>query len=399
VIPAELEPLLAPLERFEGMRRRAARLGDRLIDLSFANPYAGERPGVRTALRETLDDVRTLDLQYTPFGGSVLSRRAAADALASSHALPFAFRDVTLTPGAMSALQLALRTIGRQGDEVLIPTPCWLDHPLYVRALGLRPKLVPSRSDDLTPDLDALRAAASARTCAVLLSIPGNPTGRRCDPRTLRALGAALGEVERTHGTEVTLVADETHRDYETAPYASACSHHARTIVVYSFGKYHLLQGQRLGYAAVSPRHPRRDDVGQELVRWSRITGIPGPDALMQRALPRLLALRHDLSELGAARALTVDRLRSIGCEPVEPDATMFVYARIPKGWPDDEAFASALARRGVLVLPAAVFHHAGFVRLAVMAPTDQLEQAMERIAEVVSHPPSSSPEVLHAVR
>ncbi|HEX5146491.1 MAG TPA: aminotransferase class I/II-fold pyridoxal phosphate-dependent enzyme [Conexibacter sp.] len=394
MIPAELELLLAPLERFEGVRRRAARLGDRLIDLSFANPSAGERPGVRAALRETLDDVRALDLQYTPTGGSVLSRRAAADALASSHALPFAVRDVTLTPGATAALQLALRTAGRRGGEVLIPAPCWLDHPLYARAVGLEPRLVPARSDDLSLDLDALRAAASARTCAVLLSVPGNPTGRRCDPRTLSALGAALGEIERTHGTEVTLIADETHRDYEAAPYASACAHHARTLVVYSFGKYHLLQGQRLGYAAVSPRHPRRDDAGRELVRWARIAGVAAPTALMQRALPRLLALRHDLSQLSAARALTVDGLRAVGCEPVTPDATLFVYARVPDGWPGDEAFAAALARRGVLVLPAALFHHAGFVRLAMTEPADRLERALERIGDVAAHP-----EVLDAVR
>jgi aspartate aminotransferase len=282
---------------------------------------------------------------------------------------------------------------------VLIPTPCWLDHPLYVRALGLQPKLVPSRGDELSLDLDGLLAAASARTCAVLLSVPSNPTGRRCDPHALAALGATLEEIERAHGTEVTFIADETHRDYESTPYASACSFYARTVVVYSFGKYHLLQGQRLGYAAVSPHHPRRDDVGRELVRWLRITGVAAPTALMQRALPRLLALHHDLSVVGTARALVVGRLRSIGCEPVTPDATIFVYARTPDEWPDDEAFAAALAHHGVLVLPAALFHHSGFVRLAMTATTDRLEEAMERIAEVVSNPPSRSPETIHAVR
>ena len=91
-----------------------ARLGDRLCDLSYANPYEGVRQGARQALRETLDDERPLDLQYAPFGGQTLARRAAADALRESHDLPFAGEDVVLTPGAMSALQLALQGGGRR---------------------------------------------------------------------------------------------------------------------------------------------------------------------------------------------------------------------------------------------------------------------------------------------
>jgi aspartate/methionine/tyrosine aminotransferase len=110
VIPAELEPLLEPLERFERIRRGVARLGDRLCDLSYANPYEGAARGAREALRHTLDEERQLDLQYAPFGGQTLARRAAADALRESHGLPFAAGDVVLTPGAMSALHIALRS-------------------------------------------------------------------------------------------------------------------------------------------------------------------------------------------------------------------------------------------------------------------------------------------------
>ena len=69
MIPPDLEELLEPLERFEAIRRKVAKLGDRLCDLSYANPYEGVSDAVRAAIRASLDDERLLDLQYSPFGG------------------------------------------------------------------------------------------------------------------------------------------------------------------------------------------------------------------------------------------------------------------------------------------------------------------------------------------
>ena len=89
MIEPALEVLLEPLERFEAMRRRVVRLGDRLCDLSYANYYEGPQSAAVQVLRKALDDDRLLGLQYAPFGYT-LARRSVADALRSSHVLPFA---------------------------------------------------------------------------------------------------------------------------------------------------------------------------------------------------------------------------------------------------------------------------------------------------------------------
>jgi aspartate aminotransferase len=383
MIPPELRELLEPLERFESLRRRAARLGARLSDLSYANPYERVGADARAALVETLADERTLDLQYSPFGGQTLSRRAVADALRESHRLEFGFDAVVLTPGAMAALHLALRASCDPGGEVLVPVPCWLDYPLYARALGLVPRPVPLSAGSFDLDVDALAATISPRTRAVLLSHPANPTGRNYRRDVLADLSDALGEAESRLGCRVTLIADETHRDFlPAADYVSAASLFARTIVVYSFGKYHFMQGQRLGYAAVSPRHPETD-LASEMVRWARITGIATPTALMQRAVPRLLALRHDLGWLSLWRARVLDELRNAGYEPVEPDGTLFVYVPTPPGYNDDFEFVSELATRRVLALPAPVFHHEGYFRLSLTGSEQMLLQALPALQEL----------------
>jgi aspartate aminotransferase len=383
VIGPELESLLEPLERFEAIRRRVARLGNRLCDLSYANPYEGARAAARQALSETLQEERLLDLQYSPFGGETLARRAVADALRDSHGLPFSYDDVILTPGAMSALQLSLRATAEPGSEALIPVPCWLDHPLFARFTGHEPRLVPL-DDDLDLDLDAVEHGLSKRTRAVVLAHPANPSGRTYRPEVLAALADVLRRGEERFGSTITLISDEAHRDFAEG-YTSPVTAYQRTVVVYSFGKYHFIQGQRLGYAAVAPEHPQRKTLARELVRWARVTGTATPTALMQRALPRLLALRHDHGWLVPARERLVAELERAGYDVVVPDATLFVYARTPAGYADDFEFAERLARRGVLALPAPVFHHTGHFRLSLTASEEMVARALPVIEELAA--------------
>ena len=96
MISHELEDLLEPLEQFESIRRQAVKLGPRLADLSYANPYDGPQAAARATIRAALDEERSLDLQYTPFGGQTLARRAVADHLRLMTGRPYVFSDVIL---------------------------------------------------------------------------------------------------------------------------------------------------------------------------------------------------------------------------------------------------------------------------------------------------------------
>jgi aspartate aminotransferase len=377
VIHSDLERLLEPLERFEGLRRRVVRKGDRLCDLSYANPYRGVHETAKAAIREAIENERLLGLQYTPFGGQTLARRFVADALRASHGLDFTFQDVVLTPGAMGAVQLALRTAGRPGDHVVIPIPCWLDYPLYARFTDLVSILVPLGANSFDLDVAAVAGAVTSRTCAVLLCHPANPTGRSYGLGALSALAEALRDAEDRTGARITLIADETHRDFlEPGEYHSATAVFDRSLIVYSFGKYHFMQGQRLGYVATSPRHPGREAAAAELVRWARITGLATPTAVMQRAIPKLLALEHDRGWLIRWRKRFVEELETSGYSVVRPDGTLFVYVRTPAEY-DDFEFAEVLALADVLVLPAPVFHHESYFRVSLTGGEHILERAL----------------------
>lgn len=379
-LDSAVEAFLAPQERFEELRRTwAFRAGRKLCDLSYANPYDGPSPEAFAALRATLDSAEGLDLQYTPYGGATIPRRLVADRLEETHGLPFHWRDVVLTPGAMAALAVAFRAFGGppgEGGEIVIPTPCWLDYPLYAAQLGLRPVLVPADPATLRLDLDALAGALSPRTRAVVVTQPGNPSGLLASRAELRELGRLL-ESHR-QGPAPWLISDEAHRDVvmpgERFVSPATCYH--RTVVVYSFGKHLALQGQRIGYVAVSPRAPDHQSLARHLERLCRAQGFCTPTALMQHALGRLLGLSAPVEAVAARRDRVVERLVAAGYDLVPSQATFFLYPRSPV--PDDFAFVEALAREGVLVLPASLFHDRGRFRISLTGSEGMIDRALD---------------------
>jgi aspartate aminotransferase len=379
-LSARLEELLAVQERVDTLRDEAIRrAGAGLADLAYANSYDGAPAEVLEVLRGALAPARPLDLQYTPYGGGTVARRLVAESLTASHGDRFQFRDVVLTPGAMAALNVVFRAVREDvgAGEVLVVTPCWLDYPLYLENLGLGARLVPVQPRSLRLDLAAIEAALGPQTRAVILSQPANPSGVLYGADELRALGELLGRAARPP----LLISDECHRGFVLPgqTFVSPMAFYDRTCLVYSMGKSLFLQGQRIGYLAVSPRHPDRRPFARLLERLMRVTGFCTPTALMQQALEGLLPLRPDLTALIDRRARALDGLERAGYKVVPSQATFFLY---PESRGDDMTFTERLARRGVLVLPAGVFHHRGHFRISLTARDDMLARALTVLAE-----------------
>lgn len=378
----EIEQYLAAQERFEMLRKQTQlQYGRELSDLGYANAWDGPPPAALNAIREALDSSRALDLQYTPYGGTTITRRLVATGLATSHGLPFDWREIVMTPGAMAALNVlfrALKTSGR--DEVIIVSPCWIDYPLYLANLGIQPVFASVDPTSLRLDLGRIAAALTPRTRAIVLSQPANPSGLIYTRAELEALAALL---KQHSGGEIMLISDECHRDmvYDGNPFVSPAEVYDNTCLVYSFGKRFFMQGQRTGYAAVSPRAPQARALSQLLERLCRIMGFCTPTALMQLAARKLLEIKPDISGIVARRTRILEALTAGGYEFHPSQATFFIYPCAPGG--DDEAFAARIASKGVLVLPASVFHHTGFFRVSLTAPDDQIERAATALLAV----------------
>jgi aspartate aminotransferase len=385
-LPAAVASLAAPQERFEQLRERTLlRKTTRVHDLAYANAHDGAPADVVAAIQAALAGHRTLDLQYTPYGGATLTRRLIAQSLGTMGGEPVPWRQVVMTPGAMAGLNLLFRAVRRDGqrDHAVVLTPCWFDYPLYLAHLGYELSLVPVQPASLRLDIDAIARALTADTRIVVLSQPINPTGLLHRADELRELGQVLARAP----SPPLLVSDESHRDLvfpDHTPLAAPADHYPATCSVYSFGKAWFMQGQRIGYVAVSPRMPDAPAFAARLAVWCRVMGFCTPTALMQLAVRALLGRRPDLTAIGARRARAIRCLQAAGYQLVPSQATCFLYPQVP--WAiDDFAFAELLAEEGVLVLPAAVFHHRGHFRLALTARDADLDRALELMTAIAA--------------
>jgi aspartate aminotransferase len=383
---ARLRSLLEVQERLDEIFTAARRLhGHRLSDLSYANPYDGPDAEVRAIMRAVLDADHPLQLQYTPYGGRPPARRAAARQLAAVHDLPYDWGDVVLTPGAMSALAITFRYLyERPGDEVIVVTPCWHDYPVYLEGVGLEPVLVPLTRPSFDIDCDAIRERLRhGRVAGVVISQPANPTGILYGESSLRDLASVLSECPRPP----LLISDEAHRDYVFPParMVSPARFYERTLTIYSFGKSLRIQGQRIGYVAVSPKHPERQALAGALRDACRFTGACTPTALMQHALPELIRHAPRTDVFRQRREQLVAALRGIGYALAPGDHTFFVYARSPIA--DDMLFAGRLAEQGLLVAPGTLFHDPGHFRLSVTATEQMIQDAIPILARLACQP------------
>ena len=378
----DIEKYLQPQERFETLRQHTTlRFGPRLCDFSYANSYDGPNTSVIAAIRKSLDSRRALDMQYTPYGGSTQTRRMVAQKLSESHGCRFNWRNVVLTPGAMAALNVLFRAVRHDGEanEIIVITPCWLDYPLYLANLGIKPVFVPMSEDMCGLDLDRIADALRPTTRAIVITQPANPAGTLISREQLLELGELLEASE----SRPLLISDECHRDvvFEPNRFFSPIECYDNTCVVYSFGKSLFMQGQRLGYAAVSPRADGAAAWSVHLERLCRTMGFCTPTALMQLAVRSLLGERPDLSPIERRRERTIQLLGEAGYRIVPSQATFFLYVSSPDL--DDFAFAEALADRGVLVLPSSIFHHSGHFRVSFTASDEMVDRALPIFAEV----------------
>jgi aspartate aminotransferase len=373
----DIESFLAPQERYERLRETAQRrTGRDLSDLGYANFYGGPPTPVIESIRESLNNDRALDFQYTPYGGATITRRLVAERLSKSLGLCFGWRSVIMTPGAMGALNILFRALRAEDSigEVIVVVPSWFDYPLYLVNLGLKPVFIPVVPETLRLDMNRIADAISPATRAIILSHPANPTGLIYSPQELSELAGFLAA--KSHN-RILLISDECHRDtiFHGCQFRSPAEYYDTTCIVYSFGKVFHIQGQRIGYVAVSPRMPDGAGFARLLERLCRVTGFCTPTALMQLAVRRLLAVEIDSSITERKRDLAVNRLQNAGYDLQPSQATFFLYPRSPI--PDDFRFVELLAQRGVLVLPAALFHHSGYFRMALTAPESDIERAL----------------------
>ena len=362
----------------EGIRLRAEHGEDAVVDLSIGQPLeAGD--AVVSAFHAAADDRFAGRYGYMPnLGYEEVRERAAEDVDFAGVTADC----VAMTSGAAAAISVALRTFVDPGDDVIGVAPFFPEFRLYCETSGARFVPIPADGRTLRLDLDAIAAALTPRTSAVLLNSPSNPSGHVLDAQELDALAALLERHHERHSRPVLLIVDEVYHRMVYAPHqrADPLAFYRHTVLARSFSKDLGIAGERIGYLVLHPSLAT-SDTHLGLAQSMRALGFVNAPATAQRAMLHLPSWGINLEPYRERRDLVVRRIHQIGVEAAEPQGGIYLWVRSP--WPDTLAFIDALADRRVLLTPGVAFGVPTHVRLCFSAPLRKLERAVDALADV----------------
>ncbi len=321
---------------FDEGRELQAKLGpDKVCDFTLGNPDLEPPPRFKEALLAAARDSRPGLHGYMANAGLPETRQALAEHLGRVHQLDFTADDLVLTVGAAGALNIIFKTILDPQDEVVVLAPYFVEYLTYADNHGGVAR-VAETDENFRIDLNRLAAALSPKTRAVILNSPNNPTGQVYEADILTAVGRLLAEHSARHGRPVYLVADEPYRRlvYDRLPVPSIFAAYPDTLLATSFSKDLSIPGERLGYAAVSPRAAGRRELAGGLVLANRILGFVNAPALMQRVVAGLTEVSVDIAPYARRRDLICQVLAAAGYEFFRPKGAFYLFPKAPGFWP-----------------------------------------------------------------
>jgi aspartate aminotransferase len=350
-----------------------------MANFAVGNPQDMPLPGYVDALRAHLEPQSADWFAYKMSEPN--SQATVAASLTERTGLAWDPGDVAMTNGGFGAIAVAFRAILDPGDEVIFPTPPWFFYEVLIRQPGGLAVRVPLAPPDFDLDVDAIAAAITPRTRAVLVNTPHNPSGRVFPLEDLRRLAAALEAASGRIGHPIYLVSDEPYNRilYDGRVFHSPAEVYPYTITIYSYGKTLLAPGMRIGYLTVPPTMPDRTTFRERVLLAQIALGYLFPNALLQHSIEDLERLSIDVPTLQRRRDRLVPALRELGYETTFPEGTFYVMARSPIE--DDVAFAELLAEEGVLVLPGQIVEVPGWFRISLTATDAMVDDAIPRFA------------------
>ena len=293
--------------------------------------------------------------------------------------------EILITVGVSEALYLAMAATLDPGDEIIFAEPCFVAYDSTAKMVGATPVMVPTTPEtDFQVTAEAIEAAVTDRTKALLIASPNNPTGAVIDRDRL----LAIAEVAAKH--DLVVISDEIYDRlvYGMAHtcFASLPGMRERTVVLQGFSKDYAMTGWRVGYLAAPA------ELAAEMRKLHQYLIMSAPTSSQWAALKALEIgepfVAAMCEEYDRRRRLIVDGLNAIGLTCTEPKGAFYAFPSIESTGMTDEEFAEKLLlEEQVAVIPGSAFGPSGtgFVRMAYATAYDKIEDALKRMERFIA--------------
>jgi aspartate aminotransferase len=365
----------------EGEKLRRIHGAENVFDFSLGNPVT-EPP---TALRQELIRIVSAETKgmhrYMSNSGYDDVRQQIADFLAESKQSPFTKDQIIMTVGAAGGINVTLKALLDEGDEVIVLNPYFVEYTFYIENHGGVMKLVETR-EDFHLDTEAIERAVTPNTKAIIVNSPNNPTGVVYREDELRQL-AALLEARGAQGQTIYLISDEPYGKivYDSVVLPDLFALYKDTISITSHSKDLALPGERIGYISISPRAEDSKSLFDAMNFTNRILGFVNAPALMQRLVAGFQKVSVDLDDYRAKRDALYGILVEAGFSAVKPEGAFYIFPKSPI--PDDVEFVRQLQQNHVLAVPGVGFGRKGHFRLAYCIEMDTIKRSRDAFIKV----------------
>lgn len=353
------------------------------ISLGLGDPDLPTPGHIVTAAKRAIDEGRT---GPAPTNGLLDLRLAIARKLATVNNVEVdALSEVLVTTGSQEALFLLIQALIEPGDEILVPDPRYPSYDAAIALAGGKMVLIPTdEAHNFQLQPEEIERRISARTKALLLITPSNPTGAVIPPTSLRR----IAELAIQH--DFIVISDEIYESFlyggaEHLSIGSLPGMRERTITLNGLSKAYAMTGWRVGYiaapaefiAAVSSLKAMINVHAPTVSQWAAVAALEGPQECV--GAMRVTYARR--------RGLLTDALREFGFTFGEPQGAFYVWTNITASGMDATRFAYLLLRdAGVLVFPGTAFGEAwdGYMRFTLLQPEPVMMEAIDRMERVL---------------
>ena len=371
---------------FEYGCARAAIVGrENVYDYSLGNPSIPSPKEVNETIKQILEDTDSLQIHgYTSAVGDMATRKAIADDLNVRYGTSVAPEELFIGGGAAPELVSVFRALTVPGSEILAIAPFFPEYRPFVEGAGATFKVVPPDVPDFQIKLDAVEAALTEKTVAVIINSPNNPAGTVYTEETLKELASLLTKKSAEFGHPIYIVSDEPYRElaYDGVEVPFIPTIYKDTIVCYSYSKSLSLPGERIGYVYVPGNATDSKGVYAAVAGAARAGGHVCAPSLWQKVIARCAHLRPDLEAYDKNRKALYQGLVDAGYEVAKPDGAFYLFIKAPGG--DAVAFSEKAKKKDLLVVPGDGFGCPGYFRICYCVSYEMIQKSLPVFAALI---------------
>ena len=351
-------------------------------NFSIGNPRVPPPDEYNKIMIDTINDKDFfLPHGYAPNTGDQEGREAIAEIFSKIQNVNISYKNVILTAGCAGAINIFLRTILTVGDEVIIPSPYFLEYPYYIENFHGKAVFCETKFEEgWQINKEKFEKCFTAKTRCVIINSPQNPTGIVYTDDTIKMISDLCENYSKKYGRPIWIISDDVY----CRVLRPGMKHHQifkfykYSVICYSVSKDLSLPGERIGALIMNPEIKLCERNIHAISMSNEFLAIYPPNRLHMRALPKLLQFTSKIELYSESQKIIEETLKKLKIEYIPPEGAFYIFPKIPDGI-DEMEFCQLMVKNFIVVVPGSAFGAEGFYRLSFCKNPEDIKRGMEQ--------------------